>query len=253
MIRENEKLEDLQLSGLKIIQKDNGFKFGIDAVLLSDFSKDAKGIVVDFGTGTGIVPILLSEKSRAKKIYAVEIQEEMADMAKRSVDINGLTNKIEVVMADIKDFVQEMGQDFANCVVSNPPYFKDGGAIVNPDDSLAISRHEIKINLDELVSSASRILRSNGSFYMVHRPDRLVEIITAMKKYNLEPKVMRFIYPNIRKPANLLLIKGIKNAKPELRMMKPLHVYKENGDYSEEIYEIYGLLGIDSFGGDNNG
>jgi len=239
-LKENERIDDLQYKGLKIIQKKNGFCFGIDAVLLANFADIKKnGKAVDLGTGTGIIPILLAGKTEASSITGIEIQEEVAEMAQRSVILNDLSHKIDIKVCDIKDSVSVLGKSKFDLVVSNPPYIKYRGGIINESDTLAISRHEIKCTLEDVVSAASKLLTPGGQFAMVHRPERLVDVMFLMRTYQIEPKYIRFVHPYAGKRANLMLVKGTKGGNPELKMLEPLYVYDENGNYSEEINRIY--------------
>ena len=227
-LKENERIDDLEFEDLKIIQNTKGFCFGIDSVLLSDFAKNIKknSTIVDLGTGTGIISILLSKKTEAKKIYGIELQEEVCDMASRSVLLNNLQDKIEIINKNIKNISDTLGINVCDVVVTNPPYKKYGTGLLNEDDSKIISRHEKECTLEDVIKQSFKILKDKGLFYMVHRPDRLVDILNIMRKYKLEPKNIRFIYPSIDKSPKLVLIKGIKNAKPFLKIDKPLIVYK---------------------------
>lgn len=235
----NETLDDLQ-NGYYIIQRSDGFKFGVDAVLLADFAKDAVGRAIDLCTGTGIVPILLAAKSRLKSIDAVEIQKEIADMAKRSVEYNGLEERIHIACADLNDAVARYGKAVFDAVTVNPPYMKVGSGLMNEDDLKLISRHEVKCTLEDVIRVSAELLKPMGKMYMIHRPSRLADIICCMRKYGIEPKVMRLVSPYLGKEANLVLIHGIKNAKSELKLLPTLYVYDKNGGYSKEIDEIYG-------------
>ncbi|SHK17213.1 tRNA1(Val) (adenine(37)-N6)-methyltransferase [Paramaledivibacter caminithermalis] len=248
LLKENERIDDLQCKGLKIIQNSKGFCFGIDAVLLSNFceiKKNAK--IVDLGTGTGIVPILIAGKSTAEKIYGIEIQKEVADMARRSIKLNNLEERIEIINEDIKNIEGLIEVNSIDVVVSNPPYMEPHGGLKNPEDLKAISRHEIKCTLEDIIKITSRLLKHNGYFYLVHRPHRLVDIMFLCRKYKLEPKKLRFVHPNKNKKPNLILLKCIKAAKPELKFLNPLYVYGEDGSYTDEIYEIYGKESINSY------
>lgn len=237
---ENEKIDDLQYKGLKIIQKDKAFRFGLDAVLLANFADVKKdNSVIDLGTGTGIISILLAGKSEAKSIVGLEIQEEIAEMATRSLKMNCLEDRVKIVCGDIKESVELFGASSFDVVVSNPPYMNQGGGIINTSDTKAIARHEILCSLEDVIKSASKLLVPGGQFAMVHRPDRLVDIIWLMRHFSIEPKYIRFIHPSPYKKANLILIKGARQGRPQLKMMEPLYVYDENGKYSKEINEIY--------------
>lgn len=239
-LMENESIDDLQYKGLKIIQKDKAFRFGLDAVLLANFADVKKGnSVIDLGTGTGIISILLAGKTEAKSIIGLEIQEDIAEMADRSVRMNGLEDKVKIVCGDIKESVQIFGASSFDVVVSNPPYMNQGGGLINPSDTKAIARHEILCSLEDVIKSACKLLVTGGQFAMVHRPDRLVDIIWLMRKYKIEPKYIRFVHPSPYKKANLVLIKGSRQGRPLLKMMEPLYVYDEHGKYSKEINEIY--------------
>lgn len=248
LLKENERIDDLQLKGLKIIQNPNGFCFGIDAVLLSNFAQISKrGFVVDLGTGTGIIPLLIAGKSSARKIVGVEVQEDVADMAKRSVLLNDLSERVEIMNVNLKDIHEQLDKGVADVVVSNPPYMPAGGALVNPGSYKAISRHEVLCTLEDVVKTASSLLKEKGSFFMVHRPSRLVDIISLCRQYKLEPKVVRFVHPRQGKEPNILLIKCIKSGNPELRIMPPLYVYGEGQNYTDEIFDIYAQVNIDVF------
>lgn len=239
MIELNETLDDLQ-NGYHIIQKKDGFRFGIDAVLLSDFAKSATGRVIDLCTGTGIIPLLLLAKSKAEHIDAVEIQPEIADMAKRSVAYNALEEKINVVCADLNDAPEIFGKSIYDAVTVNPPYMRTGSGLLNETDTKTVSRHEIKCNLDDVVRVSSQLLKPHGKMFMVHRPSRLAEIFSTMREYKLEPKIMRLIAPCEDKEVNLVLVCGIKCAKSDLKIMPTLYVYDKDGGYTKEIDEIYG-------------
>lgn len=235
----NETLDDLQ-NGYKIIQKSNGFRFGIDAVLLSDFAKSVSGRVMDLCTGTGIIPLLLAAKSKAEIIDAVEIQPQIADMAFRSVELNGIGEKIHISCTDLKEASQKFGKSIYDAVTVNPPYMKSGSGLLNGANSKTISRHEVMCSLEDVIKVSSELLKTKGKLYMVHRPQRLADIMYLMRKYKIEPKLLRFVAPTCGKEPNLLLIMGIKNASSELKMLPTLFVYDENGGYSKEIDEIYG-------------
>ncbi len=240
-LKENERIDDLQRNGYKIIQNPEKFCFGMDAVLLSSFTKVKTGAkVLDLGTGTGIIPILLEAKSRAEHFTALEIQEESADMARRSVSLNHLDNKIDIVTGDIKEAGTIFKAASFDVVTCNPPYMIGQHGLTNPDAPKAIARHEILCTLEDVVSNAARVLKPGGSFCMVHRPFRLAEIIMVMSKYKLEPKRMRLVYPYINKEPNMVLIEGCRGGKPRMTVEKPLIVYKEPNVYTDEIYEIYG-------------
>ena len=245
IVKENERIDDLGLKNLKIIQDKEGFCFGIDAVLLSDFAKNLKkdAKVIDLGTGTGIIATLLCGKTNLRKVIGVEIQSEVADMAKRSIKLNQLQNKFEIINEDINHIFNQLEKNSFDDVVTNPPYQKKNAGIINNKEKKVISRHEITATLEDFIKVSKELLKDKGEFYMVHRPDRLVDIFCVMRQYHIEPKVIRFVYPNQKKEPNLVLIKGIKNAKPFLTMEKNLYVYDENGNYTQEIKDIYHVKG----------
>lgn len=240
-INENERIDDLEYKGLKIIQNKNGFCFGIDSVLLSDFAKNIKdgSNVLDLGTGTGIISILLCGKTKLKKITGVEIQKEVAQMAKRSGKLNSLEDKFKVINCDILDLNKIYGNQSFDVIVTNPPYKKKDTGIINENKMKYISRHELTANLEDFVKVSSTLLKDKGEFYMVNRPERLVDIISLMRNYKIEPKILRFVCSNINKSPNLILIKGIKNAKTFLKIEKNLYVYDEKSNYTDEILKIY--------------
>lgn len=240
-IREKERIDDLQLHGLKLIQNTEKFCFGVDSVLLSDFADVKRNSkVLDIGTGTGIIPILLAGKTKAAKIVGLEIQEEMAEMASRSVILNQLSERLEIVQGDIKLYREYFGKSSFDVVVSNPPYTNKGCGLVNPMDSKAISRHEILCSLEDVVSAAAALLVPGGQLAMVHRPERLADIICSMRNNGIEPKYLRLVHPKPGKKPNMLLIKGNRGGNPELKVMEPLYVYNSEGTYSDEINKIYG-------------
>ena len=241
-LKDNEIIDDLELNNLKIIQNNNGFKFGIDSILLSDFAKKIKkdSIVLDIGTGTGIISILLSAKTEANKIIGIEIQREVADMAKRSVILNKLENKIEIINDDINNIENYFENNYFDVIVTNPPYQKNNTGLKSENEKNLISRHEIKCTLEDIIKKSFKILKDKGEFYMVHRPERLVDIMYLMRKNKIEPKELRFVYPKISDKPNLILINGIKNAKQFLKVEKPLIIYNEEGIYTKEVLSIYG-------------
>lgn len=242
LLKENEKIEDLQCNNLKIIQNKKWFCFGMDAVLLTNYC-DIKNnsSIVDLGTGTGIIPILLSGKRNIKKAVGIEIQEEVAEMATRSVELNNLQEKIEILNIDLKDATRHLEKNSFEAVISNPPYKLINSGLVNPTDQKAISRHEITCTLEDVISTASLLLKQYGRFYMVHRPDRLVDIICLLRQYKLEPKQIRFVHPKSGQKPNMVLIRASKNGNPELKFDPPLYIYNEEGIYTEDVYKIYGI------------
>lgn len=243
---EDEVIDDLQRDGLRILQKQDGFKFGIDAVLLSHFVEARPGAVIyDLGTGTGIIPMLLSSLVPAERIVGVEIQHEMAEMAGRTVRMNDLEDRIEILEVDVHDCAEVLGRATADVVVSNPPYFKANSALKNPHDGKAIARHEIRLTLETLVASAAALLKPGGHLFMIHRPHRLVDLIHALRTHQLEPKVIRFISPRRDKAPNLFLIRATRGGRPELRFLDPLSIYNDDGSYTREVLSIYQEASID--------
>ena len=243
ILKDNEEIHSLDINGLKIIQSKNAFRFGMDAVLLSDFAKDIKNQnVMDLCSGNGAISLLLSAKTKNNSFTAVEIQEDVSDLAKRSVSLNNLDSQISVICMDLKNLDNTYKAGSFGAIVCNPPYKKFSSGITNISDTKTIARHEVLCSLDDVIRISSFLLKSNGSFYMVHRPERLCDIITTLHKYNLEPKIMRFIQPNSQKPANLLLIKAVKNAKPFLKLLPNLTIYDKNGNYTNEFLKIYNMI-----------
>ena len=235
-------MDDLQLKGYELIQHPGRFCFGMDAVLLSAFARVKAGeCVLDLGTGTGILPILFAAKTEGKHFTGLEIQEESADMARRSVIHNHLEDRISIVTGDIKEASGIFGIEALDVITTNPPYMIGGHGLANPDSAKAIARHEVLCTLDDILRESSKMLKYGGRFYMVHRPFRLVEILTKMTAVNMEPKRMRLVYPYIDKEPNMVLIEGIKNAKSRIEVEPPLIVYEKDGDYTRRIYDLYGM------------
>lgn len=240
-LKENERIDDLQRNGYQIIQNPEKFCFGMDAVLLSGFTRVKAGArVLDLGTGTGIIPILLEAKTDAAHLTALEIQEESADMARRSVLLNGLADKIDIVTGDIKKADQLFAAASFDVVTCNPPYMIGQHGLTNPDEPKAIARHEILCTLEDVVRNAAKLLKTGGNFFMVHRPFRLAEIITVMTRYKLEPKRMQLVYPYVDKEPNMVLIEGCRGGKPRMKVEKPLIVYQAPNVYMDEICDVYG-------------
>lgn len=241
LVHEGERLDELHRNGYFIIQDPKRFCFGMDAVLLSGFAKAKRGErVIDLGTGTGIIPILMEAKTDAEDFTALEIQEESADMARRSVAYNHLEEKIKIVTGDIKDASARFGASSFDIVTTNPPYMIGDHGLTSENDAKAIARHEVLCTLDDILRESARLLCPGGRFYMVHRPFRLAEIFCKMVEYKIEPKRMKLVYPYIDKEPNMVLIEGMRGGKSRLTVEKPLIVYKEQGVYTDEIYEIYG-------------
>lgn len=241
VLKENERIDDLQINNLKIIQNIEGFCFGIDSVLLTDFAKNIKKNtnIIDLGTGTGIIAILLTAKIIPNKIVGVEIQKQIADMARRSVQLNRLGDIIEIINEDIRNIDSILEPGTFDVVITNPPYMKENAGLQNDNITKLISRHEIKCTIEDIAKISAKMLKDKGEIYMVHRPDRLVDIMEKFRRYKLEIKEMRLVYPKPENQANLVLIKAVKNAKPFLKILKPLYVYSQDGEYTEEILKIY--------------
>lgn len=243
-LKEKERIDDLEYKGLKIIQNTEGFCFGMDSVLLSHFASEIKqgGKAIDLGTGNGIIGILLCAKISGLQMWGVEIQEEVYDMAKRSIQLNHLEERFTLIHANIKELEGKLEEGSFDAVVTNPPYKKNDTGIQNENPKKRIARHEISASLEDFIRVSAKLLKEKKDLYMVHRPDRLVDILELLRKYKLEPKKLRFVHPKFGKEPNLVLIKATKYANPFLKIEKPLYVYKENGEYTEDILKIYGKI-----------
>ncbi len=244
MLKDNEVLNDLLgYDNLKIIQRPDMFNFSLDSTLLANFVTINKNVkkLVDLGTGNGPIPLFLSLRTKAK-IYGVEIQEVSFDMAKRNVAINNLSSQIEIIHADLKDIHKSIGHHAFDVVTCNPPYFKiTNEANINKNEYLTIARHEVFATLEDVVKEASLLLKHGGYFAMVHRPDRLLDILEVMRAYKVEPKRLRLVYPKPNKECNTILIEGRKSNQGGLRILPPLYVYTEKGEYTEEIRKMFML------------
>lgn len=244
-LEKDEVIDDLQYKGLKIIQNNKWFKYGIDSVILSDFARNMKdnSICLDIGTGTGIIGLLLCGKTKLKKIYGIEIQKNVAEMARKSIKLNDLENRFEVINKDILDVYNEnvIKKNSIDYIVINPPYKAKGTGIINEKNEKIISRHETTASLDDFIKISSKFLKDKGTLYMVHRPERLVDIFTIMRKYKVEPKRIRLVYPSIDKEPNIVLIEGIKGASKFLKVEEPLIIYNNDGEYTKDIKKIYNI------------
>ncbi|NFE88135.1 tRNA1(Val) (adenine(37)-N6)-methyltransferase [Clostridium botulinum] len=242
IIKEDETLDDLQLKGIHVIQKNQAFRFGIDAVLLANFPTIKNGAkVVDLCSGTGIISFILAGKTNASNIIGIEIQKEIADMAKRSIKYNNLQEKVRFIEGDLKNLKLLKDIEKVDVVTVNPPYKTQGTGIININDKNAISRHEICCTLDDVVKAAKVLLKDKGKLYMIHRPDRIVDIMNVMRKYYIEPKLIRTIHPAVDKPPSMILIEGQKNGGKFLKWDRPLYIYNENNKYTNEVKRIYGM------------
>lgn len=240
-LREGERLDELHRNGYRIIQNPRKFCFGMDAVLLSGFARVKLGErALDLGTGTGIIPILLRGKTEGRDFTGLEIQEESADMARRSVAYNHLEESVSIVTGDIKEAAALFGAASFDVVTCNPPYMTENHGLVNPEQPKAVARHEILCTLEDVVRQTAKVLRPGGRFYLVHRPFRLAEILTLLVSCKLEPKRMCLVYPFVDKEPNMVLIEALSGGKSRITVEKPLIVYKEQGVYTDEIYDIYG-------------
>lgn len=240
MLLEGERIDDLQLQGLRIVQKERGFRFGMDAVLLADFARvEERDRAADFGTGTGILPLLIAGRGSAAHIDAFEIQPDMAEMAARSVALNGLEEKIAVHHVTVEQADAFIQPGTLDAIVCNPPYGVPGTTLLNPEKQLSMARHQSEEGLLAWYRMAYKLLRGKGRFNMIYPAPRMLEAMTALSKARLEPKRFRLIYPYADKAANLVLIEAMKDAKPMLHPEPPLIVYEKDGTMTAELKRIY--------------
>lgn len=240
-LREGERLDDLHRNGCRIIQNEKLFCFGMDAVLLSGFARvKPQGRALDLGTGTGVIPILLSAKTSGAYFAGLEIFESSVDMARRSVALNCLEQRVEIVQGDIRKAGELFAPASFDTVTSNPPYMTAKHGLINPDIEKAAARHELLCTLEDVVCAAARLLRPGGHFYLVHRPFRMAEIIRALSAFQLEPKRMRLVHPYVNREPNMVLIEAVKGGRPRMTVEKPLIVFERPGVYTAEIAELYG-------------
>lgn len=239
-LKPNERIDDLHRNGYLIIQDPEKFCFGVDAVLLTGFTEVKKNeTVLDLGTGTGVIPILLEGKTQGSHFIGIDIQQESVEMASRSVIMNELEHKIEIHHCDIKQLDKSYKLSSFDVITSNPPYMNEGGGIINEYGPKAIARHELLCNLEDVIYGTSKLLKSGGRFYMIHRPHRLTDIFILLRKYKLEPKKLRLVHSHINKEPSMVLIEAIRGGKPMLKVKPPIIIYKDNGEYTEEIIKIY--------------
>lgn len=244
-IYEDERIDDLQCKGYRLIQKPKGFCFGVDAVLLSDFARVKKGQrVLDLCTGSGVIPILLAAKTKGLSFTGLELQKPYADMASRSVKMNALEDKVNIVCGDVKNIKELFGAASFPVVTVNPPYMTEHHGLTNLYEPKTIARHEVALSLEDVMMAAAWVLPENGSFFMIHKPFRLAEIFRVMKQYHIEPKRMRLVHPYTDKEPTMVLIEGLKGGRERITIEPPLVVYKSPGVYTEEIYRIYGKDGV---------
>ncbi len=241
-VKEGERLDDLQIKGYQIIQSPGRFCFGMDAVLLSSFAKVKKcECALDLGTGTGILPVLLAAKNEGDHYTGLEIQKESADMARRSVALNGLEEEIDVVTGDLRMASELFCAASFQVVTVNPPYMIGEHGLKNENEAMYVARHEVLCTLDDVLRESAKLLAPKGRFYMVHRPFRLPEILAKMSAYRIEPKRMRLVHPYADKEPNMVLIEGLRGGKPRMKVEPPLIVYQKDGNYTEELLQIYGM------------
>ncbi|MFD2611567.1 tRNA1(Val) (adenine(37)-N6)-methyltransferase [Paenibacillus gansuensis] len=235
----NERMDDLLTENLKIIQSDEVFSFSMDAVLLARFcSVPSKGRILDFCSGNGVIPLLMSTRTKAH-IDGVEIQERLFGMAVRSVEMNGLQDQIHIHHGDLRNYHIEAGYGMYDLITVNPPYMQTITGVQNENEHYAIARHEIHCTLDDVIAACARQSRTGGKVAMVHRPSRMTDLLCTLRSHRLEPKRIRYVHPRAGAEANMVLIEAVRDAKPEVRLLPPLIVYREDGTYCEELMQIY--------------
>lgn len=240
LVKPNERIDDLQRNGLRIIQNPEAFRFGMDAVLLADFMRlRPRERVADMGTGTGILALLLSQKDTSCHFDAFEIQPDMADMASRSVALNGLQERIQVHECDMRTAWQIVGREKMHAVICNPPYGKRGGTLTSETKSVSVARHEGNCTIEDVASACAAVLRNGGRLCIVFPAQRMLELCDALRKYRMEPKRIRMVCAHADKPPYLVMVEAMKNAKPQLLWMPPLIVYNADGTETDEIRRIY--------------
>ena len=242
LLKEGERIDNIGFGNLRLIQKPGDFCYGIDAVLLATFADVSKGgKVIDLGTGTGIIPLILSHRTEETEIIGVEVQKDSYERGLRNVDLNNLSERITMIHVDVNEIAEKklFGKHSFDVVTTNPPYIKGGSGIKNKEEAKTIARHETTADLSDFIRAASFLLKESGDFYMIHRPSRLVDICFLCRQHKLEPKKLRLVSPNRDSAPNLLLIHCVKYGMPELKFLNPLYVYQENGTYTSEIMSLY--------------
>lgn len=242
----SKRYDDLGINNMKIIQDDEYFCFGMDSILLANFvkSNSSKNVILDFCSGSGVISIILSAKQKYKKIYAIELQKEMFNILKENVNINSLNDKISIINEDIKNFQkirENIVENNIDIIVCNPPYKEIGTGIINENEVKYIARHEAKCKLDDIFSAANKLLNVKGELYLVHKPERMADLITIARANNLEPKLIKYVYPRVDTKPSIVLIKYVKKGGNELIIDKPLIEYKQDGSYTDDIYKLYGI------------
>lgn len=242
LLKDGERIDEIGFGNLRLIQKPEDFCYGIDAVLLATFAEVKKGgRAVDFGTGTGIIPLILSHRTEAAELVGIEIQKDSYERGLRNIALNGLADRVRLINSDVKELIKEkkLTPGSFDAVLSNPPYVSGNGGLKNKMAAKTIARHETTAGLEDFLKEASLLLKDRGDFYLVHRPNRLVDICTLSRKYKLEPKEMMFVCPNRMAAPNILLLHCVKYGRPELKFLDPLFVYDEEGNYTEDIMKRY--------------
>ncbi|MBD5552330.1 MAG: tRNA1(Val) (adenine(37)-N6)-methyltransferase [Lachnospiraceae bacterium] len=241
LVKPGERIDDLQRNGYRIIQDPERFCFGMDAVLLAGFAKEARGErLLDIGTGTGILPLLMEARTQIPHLFGIEIQEESAEMARRSVKLNALEEKIEIITGDIKEADRWFEAASFDVITCNPPYMIGQHGLQNAERSKTIARHEVCCTFRDIAEMTVKLLKPGGRFYLVHRPFRLAEILVTLSNCKLEPKRMQLVYPFADKEPNMVLMEAVRGGRPRMTVEKPLIVYQSPGVYTPEIYDIYG-------------
>jgi tRNA1Val (adenine37-N6)-methyltransferase len=249
-LKENERIDDLGINDLKIIQNTDYFCFGTDSVLLANFitSNSSNNIILDLCSGGGVIPIIVSAKYKCSKVFAIELQDEMFDLLKRNIELNKLEEKISIMQGNITDFssirqniIKETGSGSVNIITVNPPYKPKGRGIGNEHNVKYIARHEEMCNLEDIFLTSSKLLEYKGKLYLVHKPERIVDLLAIARKYNLEAKRIRYVYPRVDTKPSIVLIEYIKGGGNETLMLPALIEYNEDGSYTDEIYKIYGM------------